>query len=71
MRSRTLYVKRFTLLTIRHNWGMNLLRGETPNESRYMQCTAKGEVNWDKGLVYHPDEIIQKMQEKKPVIVIV
>jgi hypothetical protein len=26
----------------------------------YIRCNAKGEVNWDKALVYQPEELIER-----------
>jgi hypothetical protein len=63
---RTLYVKLISLDDLSQHWGSlayttgSSIRFMSLDSFVYIQCTKKGEVNYDKASVYSVPELIQR-----------
>ena len=57
IKKRTLYVKKVTPVELRGKWGIDTLPSNYLNKPIFIRCNSKGEVKWDKALVYHIGEL--------------
>lgn len=56
---RTLYIRATTWNEVSEKWGLNPPPGYY-NVELFVRCSAKGEVNWDKTLLYKASELFNR-----------
>lgn len=60
----TLYVKRIPFFKLQEKWKTVVTLKFIVSNKVYVRCNVDGVINWDKTLVYTPDELIMKNNVK-------